>query len=171
MRLFLLILSVAFVAYGLLPYNKAKNVDTTKSNQLIVEQQECGCPCPDAAVLKGNLDIPPDITTKYPSLNLRQINLDISDFNEPYNFETGHAKLFITGKVVGADTILCEPANCEIAPRFQVEKWALVDSVARAWTFPTWMAALFLVNLLFAPTLTFIEVKERLRSSKRKSGS
>jgi hypothetical protein len=167
MRLLLLTLSISFAIYGLLPYRKATNIDTTKPNQLIIHQQECGCPCPDAAVIKGQLQIPQDIASKYQTLNTTQLNLDIKNFNEPYNYELGQAKLFIKGKVVGADTILCEPTNCELAPRFQVDSWALVDTVSRAWTFPNWAGLIFLINLfLFAPTLAITEIVKRVRHSK-----
>lgn len=167
MRLLLLTLSIAFAVYGLLPYNKVKNIDTSKPNQLVIDQQECGCPCPDASVIKGKLIIPPDVASKYPELRTTELNIDIKNFNEPYNYELGHAKLFIKGKVVGADTILCDPAKCELAPLFQVDSWALVDTVARAWIFPTWAGLLFIINLvLFAPTLIITDIVKRIRQYK-----
>ena len=167
MRLLLLTLSIAFAVYGLLPYNKTTDIDTTKPNQLVIRQQECGCPCPDAEVIEGRLQIPTDISSKYQTLNTSQLNLDIKDFNDPYNYELGQANLFIKGKVVGVDTVLCEPTNCELAPRFQVDSWALVDSVARAWTFPTWAGLVFLANLfLFVPALIIIEIVKRVRKNR-----
>ncbi len=167
MRILFFILSIAFAIYGLLPYHKATNVDTTKPNQLIINQQQCGCPCPDALVIKGQLQIPQDIGIQYPTLHTTQLNLDIKDFNEPYNYELGQVKLFIKGKVVGADTILCEPTSCELAPRFQVDSWALVDTVSRAWTFPSWAGLLFIINLfMFLPTLTITEIVKRVRQRK-----
>jgi hypothetical protein len=167
MRLILLIISIVFAVYGLLPYHKATKIDTTKPNQLIINQQECGCPCPDAGVVEGQMKIPQDIASKYQTLNTKQLNLDIKGFNEPYNYELGHAKLFIKGKVVGADTILCEPTKCELAPRFQVDSWALVDNVATAWTFPIWLAFLYLINLfLLMPTLIIVEIIKRVNKRK-----
>ena len=164
MRLLLLTLSIAFATYGFLPYRKAKDIDTTKPNQLVISQQVCGCPCPDASVIKGQLSIPPDIFSKYPALHTTELNMDIKNFNEPYNYELGHAKLFIKGEVVGADTILCEPTNCELAPLFRVDSWALVDTVARTWIFPKWIAMLFIINLfLFAPILIITEIIKRVR--------
>lgn len=163
MRLLFLGLSIVFAVYGLLPYKKAKNIDTSKPNQLVISQQECGCPCPDATIIKGQLSIPPDIISKYGTLHTTELNMDINNFNEPYNYELGGAKLFIKGKVVGADTILCDPNNCELAPRFQVDSWGLVDSVARAWIFPKWIALLFVINLfLFAPVLIITEIVKRI---------
>ena len=167
MRILFLILSIAFTVYGLLPYRKATNIDTTKPNQLVINQQECGCPCPDAGIVKGQFQIPQDITLKYQTLNTTQLNLDIKGFNVPYNHELGQAKLFIKGKVIGADTILCEPTNCELAPRFKVDSWALVDNVARAWTFPKWAGLLFLANLfIFMPALLITGIGRRVRKRK-----
>jgi hypothetical protein len=113
------------------------------------------------------MKMPRDIASKYQTLNTTQLNLDIKNFNEPYNYELGQAKLFIKGKVVGADTILCEPANCELTPRFQVDSWALVDTVATAWTFPIWLGLLFLIDLfLLMPTLIIVEILKRVRKRK-----
>ena len=164
MRLLFLIFSIAFAVYGLLPYKKAKNIDTSKPNQLVISQQECGCPCPDATIVKGQLNIPADIISKYPVLHTTELNMEINNFNQPYNYELGRAELFIKGKVIGADTIICDPNNCELAPRFQVDSWALVDTVARAWIFPKWIAFLFVINLfLFTPILILTEIVKRIR--------
>ena len=95
MRLILLTLSIAFAVYGLLPYHSATNIYTTNQNQLIINQQECGCPCPDATIEEGQLQIPHDIATKYQLLNTTQLYLDIKHYNEPYNYELGQAILFI----------------------------------------------------------------------------
>ena len=169
MRLLFLTLSIVFAVYGSLPYHKAKNIDTSKPNQLVISQQECGCPCPHAAVIKGQLNIPPDIVSKYGVLHKTELNLDIDNFNKPYNYELGHVKLFIKGKVVGADTILCDPNNCELVPLFQVDSWALIDTVARAWTFPGWMFLLFLINLfLLVPVLTITEILKWARQYRNK---
>lgn len=170
MRLLILIFAIAFAIYGFMPYHKATNIDITKPNQIIIQQQECGCPCPDAQIIKGQILIPDEISIKYQRIHTSQINLDITGFNEPYNHEIGHAKLFITGNVVGADTILCEPTNCEIAPRFKVERWALVDNVAKAWTFPPWAALAYLINLIvLLPTLAIIEISNSLKYKKKRS--
>jgi hypothetical protein len=165
MRYLLLICSIAFAVYGMLPFRKATNVDTSIPNQLIVEQQECGCPCPNAVILKGQLNIPPEIALKYQPIHTTQINLDIEDFNQAYNLNLGMPNLFVKGKVTGIDTILCEPANCELAARFKVESWACTGYVARAWTFPMWAGIFFMANLiLFAPALAITEIVRQVRN-------
>lgn len=167
MRILSLTLSIAFAVYGFFPYHMATNIDTSKPNQLVVEQKECGCSCPDAGIIKGQLQIPQEIASKYHTLDTTQVNLDIKKFNEPYNFELGHAKLYIKGKVIGADTILCDQSSCELVPRFQVDSWALVDTVVTAWTFPVWAGLLFLANIfLFLPALAVTEIVIRLRKRK-----
>ena len=165
-----LLLSIGFAVYGLLPYKKAHSIDTTKPNQLIISQQVCGCPCPNAIIDKGELEIPYYISSKFKQLPKTQINLEIKDFYEPYNYELAQARLFIRGKVVGVDTIFCNPASCELAPRFLVEDWTLVDSVSRAWVFPQWAVILFLLNLfLFMPTLIMIVLIEWIRHLRYKT--
>ena len=168
MRYFLLLLSLMFATYGLLPYKKASNIDTRKPNQLIIDQQECGCPCPDALVVKGELQIPPNLLIVSPALQTSQINLEIDNFNEQYNFDLGHARLFVSGKVIGADTLMCEPTKCELAPRFKVESWGLVEYVARAWMFPGWALILFIINVvIFIPALVIIEIVKQIRNRER----
>ena len=167
MRILLLTLSIAFAIYGLFPYHRAFNIDSTKPNHLVVIPQECGCPCPNAGIVKGRLQIPHEIRSKCQTLDTTQINLDIKDFNEPYNFELGQAKLYIKGKVIGVDTILCDETGCELAPRFQVDSWALADTVVNVWTFPVWAGLLFLANIfLFLPVLVVTEIVIRLRKRK-----
>lgn len=164
MRILFLTFSITFAIYGLFPYHRAINIDTTKPNHLVVIQQECGCPCPDAGIVKGRLQIPKEIASKCQTLDTSQINLEIKGFNEPYNFELGRAKLFIKGKVIGVDTILCDETNCELAPRFQVDSWALADTVVNVWTFPVWAGLLFLANIfLFLPVLAVTEIVTRRR--------
>ena len=162
-----LILSVVFVVHGFLPYKKTTTMDTSRPNQIVIDQQECGCPCPDAMIISGQLQIPDEISNKYKNLSTTEINLQIKSFNDPYNYELGHAKLFVTGDVVGADTILCDPTNCLLAPRFKVGSWSLVDTVATAWFFPKWLFGFFLVNLvLIMPTLIIIEIVKPFRGKR-----
>jgi hypothetical protein len=142
-------ISLAFVLYGFLPYHKAYFKDTSAPNQLIISWQECGCPCPDAAIKKGRLLIPPGIAARYEHILSSEINLEIKGFNEPYNYELGHSLLYITGHVVGADIVECTPDGCDYAARFKVDHWGLVEPVATAWSMPRWMFIAFLVNLLF----------------------
>ena len=173
MKLLSWTLSAGFALFGLLPYNKAYNIDTTKPNQLIVRNQECGCPCPNGVILNGRLKIADSILSKYPSFDTSQLNLDIENLGDTYNVEIMQSRIFVKGNVVGADTILCDPTNCEVTPHFKVESWALVDTVVRAWTFPVWVGLLFLINLLLIfPALTIVQVVRQIRKYKaKKNGS
>jgi hypothetical protein len=173
MKLLYWILSAGFVLFGLMPYNKAYNIDTTKPNQLIVRNQECGCPCPNGVILTGRIKIADSILSKYQSFDTTQLNLDIENIGSTYNVEVMQSRFFVRGNVVGADTILCDPANCEVTPHFKVESWGLVDSVPRAWIFPVFLVYEFLVNLLFIfPALTVLEFFRQLINYKAiKNGS
>ena len=162
-------LSACFVFFGLVPYNKAFNIDTTKPNQLIVRNQECGCPCPNGVILLGHLKMSDSILSKYQSFDTTQLNIDIENLGDAFNAEIMQSRFYVKGNVVGADTILCAPTNCELTPHFKVESWALVDTVARAWTFPVWLGILFLFNLfLLFPALTIAEIVRQIRKYKAK---
>lgn len=42
---------------------------------LPVESQECGCPCPNAMIIKGELDIPMNFFDYHPVIHNKGINL------------------------------------------------------------------------------------------------
>jgi len=96
----------------------------------------------------------------------------MTGFNEPYNFELGQTTLYVTGSLVGIDTVFCDPNNCETVPRFKVDSWALVDSVATLWTLPKWAALLFAVNLfLFFPVLCITGIYRLVKRRRQENGT
>ena len=164
------------LVYGILPVTIPDFTDDyNKSNTILIERQECGCPCPEAVIVKGKLAISSKMRAKYPELgdNYNQINLvnfppfdDISS-DEPHTFDFANYNSFkITGEVVGIDTIFCTPQACEIAPIFKLEKWNLVNYV------PKFQNANILVTLayfglwiLFLPILAIITIVKYFRKN------
>ncbi|MDX2047883.1 MAG: hypothetical protein SFU87_13920 [Chitinophagaceae bacterium] len=148
MKLLLFVASLLFVAIGFLPYKQAWVTDTSSPDHLIVDPQECGCPCPDAAIVKGHLYIPEDSLKKYPAILKNEVNLEIPGFNDHSSYELIHAKLYVKGVITGFDTVLCTPDNCEMVPEFLVSSWAVVDYIPQFWSFPGWAIILSVVNLI-----------------------
>jgi hypothetical protein len=140
-----IIFGVVF-CYGLLPVTfPAIWTNFENPNVLIIERQECGCPCPEGVVKKGRLDFSASIRTQFPDLSENSHEITLTNFppfndidNErPETFSFANGNSFkVEGYTVGADTILCRPGNCEFVPRFKVERWRLASYEPRFNTFP-----------------------------------
>jgi hypothetical protein len=134
------------LGYGLLPVTFPEiTTNFENPNVLIIERQECGCPCPEGVIKKGTLIFSNDIREKFPDLSERSHEITLTNFppfneisNErPETFSFANGNTFkVEGYTVGADTILCQPGNCELVPRFKVERWGLTSYYARFNTFP-----------------------------------
>lgn len=145
---------VLLLAYGLLPYEMKAPWQKIHQEDLIITGQACGCPCPQARVLKGSLDIPQQMRAENPGIYTSQMNLVGKTPFEPFLYEIAIGQIEITGKIVGVDTVLCSPQNCETAPRFLVESWQLIDYVPQ---FLTWSQIFqFLYSCSFALLIIYL---------------
>lgn len=148
---FVILFSVLISIYGFLPVSlTAEKIDLTKPNTLVIQHQECGCPCPEASVKKGSLVIPEEIKSKYPNIHLNEVNLTGRDPFDPYDFELAQQHITVVGEVVGIDTIECDPSGCEIAPVFKVESWSVDTYYPKFWTHGKWFLILFLLSCLLS---------------------
>jgi hypothetical protein len=86
-------------------------------------------------MVNGTLQIPPDLLEKYPQLHQREMNLTGNTPFLPYNYEVAHSAIFLTGQVVGVDTILCEKNGCELAPKFKVTTWSIDQYIPKMWVY------------------------------------
>ena len=135
--------------YGFLPVSFPwKKPDFSNPNHLLIHHQECGCPCADASIKKGELLVPDEIRRKYQGLYLKEINLAGRNPFDPYEFELAHKDIYIEGKVVGVDTIACDPSGCEIVPVFEVNSWSTDSYYQRFWTHGKWFLIVFLLSCL-----------------------
>ena len=152
------------LGYGILPVTFPEiNTNFESPNVLIIERQECGCPCPEAFILKGTLHFSNEIRAKFPDLSERSHEITVINF-PPYNeisnerpetFSFANENTFrILGHTVGVDTVLCQPEDCLLVPRFKVESWALTSYYPRFQTFPILAAMIYMVSaILGLPTL------------------
>ena len=153
------------IAFGFLPPSTESLWTKIAEDDLIITAQECGCPCPEAKIMKGELDIPKEIGEQYPEIHRDQVNLAGNSPFAPYDYETAHAKIKINGEVVGADTVLCEPQSCEMTARFRVDSWTVVSYLPQ---FMTWNSTLMraylgfvVVGLVTLVILSFIRGKQK----------
>jgi hypothetical protein len=168
-----LILSVCFAVYGFLPYKYAFTRKTNASNRLLVDQQECGCDCPDARIIRGALLIPDKFRRAGLRLDSSQINLEIKGLSGRSNYSLGVADLYINGEVIGVDTVSCSDNGCDVVARFHVYNWRVSEYLCWIAVWPLWIEVLFFVNLLMLlPTLIVLRIVARVRNKGRlKSGS
>lgn len=123
--------------YGLFPTkfpDYSNNYE--KSNQLLIDRQVCGCPCAEGVIKKGKLAISQKLKDIYPQLNDNQTQITLTNFPPFDNITNERLETFyfanenyfkITGQVIGVDTILCNPEYCELAPKFKVSDWTLIQ--------------------------------------------
>lgn len=130
-----LFLWTLIMVYGLLPLEFEALWRKDQAGDLIITGQGCGCPCPNAIVLQGELDIPEKILHEHPNMYKRQVTLVGNTPFEPFVFEVAISRLLIQGEVIGVDTVLCSRSGCEFAPEFRVDDWTLLSYQARyvAW--------------------------------------
>ena len=151
----LLIIPFLICGYGFLPVSFHYNRKNLKNpNTIIIRHQECGCPCPNAYLKEGQLIIPNDILNTFRNIDKKEINLSGKDPFEPYDPELAGQDIMITGKVVGVDTSLCTPSDCEIVPIFKVDKWYVSTYYPRFWI----QGIIFLYTFLISIFLSAIIV-------------
>jgi hypothetical protein len=156
---------ILITLYGFTPatintlWTKPTDVD------LVITGQQCGCPCAQAIVISGKVSIPEKILNEYPNLLTNQLTLTGNSPFQPYNYEIGHSEILIEGEVVGIDTISCSPTDCEIVPKFKVEKWTLTSYTARIWTWNDKAGMIYLfgvpIGFLGLLTLTVVQKKRK----------
>jgi hypothetical protein len=167
------ILSICFALYGFLPYRYAYARKTNASNRLLVDQQGCGCDCPDARIIRGTLLIPDKFHRTGLRFDSSQINLEIKGLDGRSNYSLGVADLYINGEMIGVDTVSCSDNGCDAVARFHVDNWRVSEYLCRMAVRPLWIDVLFFINLLMVlPMLIVLKIVARVRNKGRlKSGS
>lgn len=151
--LVLLSLALAFVPY---PFS---SIGVNKEEgDLVITGQACGCPCPQARVLEGALNIPDTILHQNPEIYRKQMNLEGNTPFEPFFYEIAISRILVEGEVVGVDTILCTRTGCELAPIFRIDSWETLDYIPIIHTWESWQQSLY----KFACTLFLIFLIVRL---------
>jgi hypothetical protein len=145
----LILIPLIICAYGFLPLSFRFNNNALKDpNTLIIHHQQCGCPCPNAFIQQGLLVIPDSIQKVYGNIHKSEVNITGNDPFEPYEPGLEMKEVMIKGKVIGVDTILCDPSGCEVVPVFKVEKWSVNEYYPRFWRFEKGFFIAFLFSVL-----------------------
>ena len=157
------------VGYGFLPISmNFRAFDFSKPNTLEIDYQVCGCPCANARIIKGQLQFSENIKQNFP--DLQESGNEITLKNIPL-FEniTGttqdilcNNKFKVIGEVVGVDTILCDPLNCEIVPIFYVSDWKM-SYEPKFWLFNNVIFAIFSFSVLLLPILIILTIKKLIK--------
>lgn len=140
MKKYLIITTIIIIAYGWLPISFPRVTNTLNTNELTITIQQCGCSCPNAGIIEGELNIGEEWLKQYPQLEnyTRQINTTANlETHDPIKLWelTGETDYFIKGRIVGVDTIFCEPNACELAARFEVNDLEAANYSPRFWLF------------------------------------
>lgn len=116
----ILLIAVLILIIGLLPYRLAYFAMT--KNMLLVEPQRCGCPCPDISVLKDSIIIPEKFLRMCDHINNTEANLQNGDVIYNTSCCGESYKYYISGEVVGIDTIECNEMGCLMAPVISIDQ-------------------------------------------------
>lgn len=114
------------MAYGLLPIQMEGLWTEVGPEDLVISGQGCGCPCPNAYIRKGSLDIPDKILHEHPNIYKNQLTLIGNTPYDPFVYEIATSDLLVRGEITGVDTVLCSPKGCEFAAEFTVDNWTLL---------------------------------------------
>ena len=162
-----LIITALLLAYGFLPVTiPYYSGNYSNPNTLLISRQECGCPCAEGKIVKGRLHFSDSIKKAFPNLDESVREFTLKNF-PPFNkINSGKLETLdfannndfkVTGKVIGVDTILCTPSNCEIVPKFEVSSWTLTTYYPRFQKFNYLFRILYFGVLLIG--ITFIAIK------------
>ena len=92
-KIFLLswFLLICFIGYGLLPVSiNFKKFDFNKPNTLEIRYQVCGCPCPEAVIIKGKLQFSEYIKQEFPDLQEDGKEITLKNFPLFENFNANY---------------------------------------------------------------------------------
>jgi hypothetical protein len=160
-----LLLPFMITGYGFLTVSFRFDRKALKApNTLLVRHQECGCPCPSAFIKEGLLVVPDNVQNTYTDINKKEINLVGEDPFEPYEPELAMQDIMISGKVVGVDTVLCDPSNCQVVPVFKVEKWSVGSYYPRLWTHGRTFLIIFLVSAFLSVIIALLFIGTTIKT-------
>jgi hypothetical protein len=170
------ILILFFIAYGLLPISMTfTTFDFSEPNTLEIVYQQCGCPCAEALIIKGELQFSECIRQKFPDLQENKKEITLTNLPLFKSITAGKYTILtdntfkVTGQVIGVDTIFCDPSNCEIIPKFQVSKWKTTLYDPRFWLFNDVTFVIYLSSIvLLLPIMTIITIITFKKRSIRK---
>lgn len=157
------------IAYSFWPASwPSSNIKYDKPNQLKIRFQECGCPCPDAFIERGTLQFNDSIKQRYHStLSEQSVEINLVNFspiedkswqNARFDFLSSN-DFHLEGEVIGADTVACSSAACNLTPVFRVSDWEISTYYPQFWTFPVWLGLLlFIVLLVGIPMLLILTI-------------
>lgn len=160
MRLkYLLLLPLLICGHGFLPLSFRFDKNAVKNpNTLLIQHQECGCPCPDAYIKEGQLIIPKTIQNSYVNIDERQINMTGNDPFDPYEPELAMQDIRVSGEIVGVDTVLCDQSGCEVVPVFKVNEWHVDSYYPRLWTYSKTFLIIFLISVFLSGIIILLFV-------------
>lgn len=80
---YFLLITPLLIAGFFIPYKWPANINNLSTNEAIVENQECGCDCPNTRIIKGTFTIPDSLSAKIKN-PIYEADLDTTPY---YNLE------------------------------------------------------------------------------------
>lgn len=109
----------------------SKDISLGSPGTVEIVFNECGCECPDASIVNGELIIPGEILRQHPETRKDMINIinrDVKNLEVPGE----NRKFVITCEVASFKEISCSPQDCLVVPVVNVTSWGFVSYVPLA---------------------------------------
>ena len=99
----------------LFPYDLGFLFQGVEKNELVIENQACACPCPDAKIISGKLIILDSQRAKLNDSMLETYLTGVNPFNDTNNWGL---KMKVKGIVLGTKPDYCFKNSCHYIPVF-----------------------------------------------------
>ncbi len=141
---------ILLVLFGFSPLTFESIWKKISENDLVITEQACGCPCAEAKLVNGKINIPKKILNKHKNINTKELSLTGKTPFKTYNYEIAHSKILIEGEVIGVDSIWCSPNHCEIVPKFNITNWTLVGYLPRFLVWNKMVGVTYIIFILLS---------------------
>jgi hypothetical protein len=137
-----------FLLYGTLPITLSTIWYSERNNDLIITGQQCGCPCPEARLIKGKLSFPEKIINLHPNISNHELSLTGNSPLENFSHEIYQSEIIIEEKIIDVDTNFCSGYEFNLIPKFEVSNWTLKNYIPK---FQIWVTFFFLSYIILIP--------------------
>lgn len=154
--LFFLVITIL----GLLPRgNYLSPFSTSEDNVIKISYNECGCECPDADILEGQVIVPEAILKIKPDINLTMVNFTQQQIKD---LEGINSDIIMKGSVTGYKEINCDVSGCLSVPEFEVSEWKMANYLSAVLTYDLYFIWFYLLLFMKSFVLLLLMLFKKL---------
>lgn len=161
------VISFTFLLYGALPITLETLWHTKNNEDIIITGQQCGCPCPQARLINGNLNIPDSIKNLYPNIYQNEFDLIGNSPLEEFNFDIYQSEIIIFGNITGVNKSICFDNKHDITPEFKVQDWILINYVPKFYIWNSFLFASYIILIPITLVINLFYITKQIFKSKK----